>query len=134
MTKAKPTYRYQFRVLAGKLEKGSLSQAERVGLAKLLRGLGEGFTVNEILDIQNPAYRPPGMQLEQRIFDVAVLQLPKKHCGGGLKKDAAIEEVGKIHNKSVDTINDEYKSDRGRKIRELVKSNYYNPLADDGSA
>jgi hypothetical protein len=133
MTKVAPTYRYQFRVLAGKLEKGSLSQTERVGLAKLLRGLGEGFTVNEILDIKNPAHRPQGMQLEQRIFEVAVLQLPKKHGGCELKKDAAIEEVAKIHNKSVDTINDEYKSDRGKKIRELVKSNYYNPLADDGS-
>lgn len=133
MTKGAPTYRYQFRVLAGKLEKGSLSQTERVGLAKLLRGLGEGFTVNEILDIKNPAHRPQGMQLEQRIFEVAVLQLPKKHGGGELKKDVAIEEVAKIHNKSVVSINDEYKSDRGKKIRELVKSNYYNPLADDGS-
>jgi len=130
MAKAVPTYRYQFRVLAGKLEKGLLTQAERDGLAKLLRGLGEGFTVNEILDIKNPAHRPQGMQLEQRIFDVAVLQLSKKHGGGGLKKDAAIEEVAKIHGKSVDTVFDEYKSDRGKKIRDLVKSNYYNPLAD----
>ena len=71
------------------------------------------------------------MQLEQRVFDVAVLQLPKKQGGGGLKKDAAIEEVAKIHNKSVDTIIDEYKSDRGKKVRAMVKQNYYNPLADD---
>lgn len=131
MTKAAPTYRYSLRVLAGKLEVGTLSQAEKTGLAKLLRGLGEGLTVNEILDIKNPAHRPQGMQLEQRIFDVAVLQLPKKHGGGGLKKDAAIEEVAKIHNKSVDTIIDEYKSDRGKKVRAMVKQNYYNPLADD---
>ena len=130
MTKATP-YRYQFRVLAGKLEVGAaLSQADRIGLAKLLRGLGEGLTVNEILDIKNPAHRPQGMQLEQRIFDVAVLQLPKKHGGGGLTKNAAIEQVANTHNKSVDTIIDEYKSDRGKKIREFVKSNFYRPLED----
>lgn len=133
MTKATPTYRYLFRVLAGKLEVGALSQAERAGLAKLLRGLAEGLTVNELLGIKNPAHRPKGMETEQRIFDVAVLQLPKKHGGGGLRKDAAIEEVAKIHNKSVETINDEYKSDRGKKIRAMVKENYYNPLADDVS-
>lgn len=133
MTKFPPIYRYQFRVLAGKLEKGSLTQDEIFGLAKLLRGLGEGLTVNEIFDIKNPAHRPQGMQLEQRIFDVAVLQQPKKHGGCGLKKDAAIAEVAQLHNKSVDTINDEYKSDRGKKIRALVKSNHYNPLADDDS-
>ena len=45
----------------------------------------------------------------------------KKHGGGGLKKDAAIEEVAKIHNKSVDTIIEEYKSDRGKKVRAMVK-------------
>jgi hypothetical protein len=131
MTKAAPTYRYQLRVLAGKLEKGSLSQTDRAGLAKLLRGLGDGFTVSEILDVKTPPHRPQGMQLEQRIFDVAVNMLPKKHGGGGLKKEAAINEVAKTYNKSVDTICDEYKSDRGKKIRELVKSNYFNPLADD---
>jgi hypothetical protein len=129
MKKSAPTYRYQFRVLAGKLEKSSLSQAERAGLSKLLRGLAEGYSVNEILGIEPPAHRPKGMDLEQRIFDVAVLQLPKKHGGSGLKKDAAIEEVAKIHNKSVDTIGDDYKSDRGKKIRAMVKANYYNPLA-----
>ena len=90
MTKSTPIYRYQFRVLAGKLEVGALSEAERIGLANLLRGLGDGLTVNEILDIKKPAHRSQGMQLEQRIFDVAVLQLPKKHGGGGLTKDAAI--------------------------------------------
>jgi hypothetical protein len=129
--KTLPNYRYQLRVLAGKLENGSISQAERAGLVKLLRDLGEGLTVSEILNIKNPPHRPQGLQLEQRIFDVAVLQLPKKHGGDGLKKDAAIEAVSKIHHVTINTIIDEYKSDRGKKIRELVKSNYYNPLADD---
>ena len=131
MTKAAPTYRYQLRVLAGKLEKDALTQAERAGLAKLLRGLAEGNSVNEILGIDPPAHRTKSMDLEQRIFDVAVLQLPKKHGGGGLKKDLAIEEVAKAYNKTVQTIVDDYKSDRGKKVRAIVKANYYNPLAED---
>jgi hypothetical protein len=128
MKKSAPTYRYQLRVLAGKLENGSLSEVEKAGLAKMLRALGDGLTVNEIFNIQNVPNRPQGMELEQRIFDVAVLQLPEKHGGGGLTKVKAIEEVAKIYNKTATTIHDDYKSDRGKKIRALVKSNYYNPL------
>ena len=131
MKKSAPVYRYQLRVLAGKLEKSALTHAERAGLAKLLQGLAEGYSINEILDIEPPAHRPKGWDLEQRIFDVAVLQLPKKHGGGGLKKEFAIEEVARIHNKTAQTINDDYKSDRGKKIRAMVAANYYNPLADD---
>ncbi len=131
MKKSAPTYRYQLRVLAGKLENGSLSEVEKDGLAKMLRELGDGLTVNEIFNIQNVPNRPQGMELEQRIFDVAVLQLPEKHGGGGLTKEKAIEEVAKIYNKTATTIEGDYKSDRGKKIRELVKSNYYNPLAED---
>ena len=131
MSKSAPIYRYQFRVLAGKLENGSLSEVEKAGLAKMLRELGDGLTVNEILNIENKPHRSQGMELEQRIFDVAVLQLPEKHGGGGLTKVKAIEEVAEIYNKSADTINDDYKSARGKKIRTLVKSNYYNPLATD---
>jgi|LauGreSBDMM110SN_4_FD.fasta_scaffold15947_3 hypothetical protein len=131
MSKSAPIYRYQIRVLAGKLENGSLSEVEKAGLAKMLRELGDGLTVDEIFNIENKPHRPQGMELEQRIFDVAVLQLPEKHGGGGLTKVKAIEEVAKIYNKSANTIEDDYKSDRGKKIRALVKSNYYNPLATD---
>jgi hypothetical protein len=133
MKKSAPVYRYQLRVLAGKLEKSALTHAERAGLAKLLQGLAEGYSINEILDIEPPAHRPKGWDLEQRIFDVAVLQLPKKHGGGGLKKEFAIEEVARIHNKTAQTINDDYKSDRGKKIRAMVKTNYKNPLQDDAA-
>ena len=129
MKKSAPIYRYQLRVLAGKLENGSISEVEKAGLSKMLRELGEGLTVNEIFNIQNVPNRPQGMELEQRIFDVAVLQLPEKHGGGGLTKEKAIEEVAKIYNKTATTIHDDYKSDRGKKIRALVKSNCYSPLA-----
>ena len=131
MKKSPPIYRYQLRVLAGRLENGSLSEIEKAGLVKMLRELGEGLTVNEIFNIENIPHRPKGMELEQRIFDVAVLQLPQKHGGGGLTKEKAIEEVAKTYNKAAISITDDYKSDRGKKIRDLVKSNYYNPLAED---
>ena len=88
--------------------------------AKMLRELGDGLTVNEILNIENKPHRSQGMELEQRIFDVAVLQLPEKHGGGGLTKVKAIEEVAKIYNKSADTINDDYKSARGKKFGHLL--------------
>jgi hypothetical protein len=131
MKKSAPIYRYQLRVLAGKLENGSLTEIEKAGLVKMLRELGEGLTVNEILHIESIPHRPRGMELEQRIFDVAVLQLPQKHGGGGLTKEKAIEEVAKIHNKTTTTLDDDYKSDRGKKIRELVESNYYNAIEKD---
>jgi hypothetical protein len=127
-TKSKPKYRYQLRVLAGKLETGSLPQSERAGLARLLRGLGEGFSVSEIFNEPTEPHRPASMALEQRIFDVAVLMRPKKHGGEGLTKAMAIEQVAKLFQVTVNTIEDDYKSARGKKIRELVKTNYYNPL------
>lgn len=127
--KSKPKYRFLLRVLAGKLETGSLTQTDRVGLAKLLRGLGEGFSVSEILNEPTESHRPTSMALEQRIFDVAVLMVPKKHGGGGLTKAKAIEQVAELTHVTVNTIEDDYKSARGKKIRELVKTNFYNPLA-----
>ena len=131
MKNSQPSYRYQLRVLAGKLLAGSLTQGEKMGLAKLLRMLGDGLTVEEILGVKNPAYRPQGKSLEQRVFDVARLQLAQKHGGGGLKRDAAITEVARLFNKGFDSVLDEYKSDRGKKIRAMVKAEHYNPLEDD---
>ena len=131
MTKNKPPYRYALRVLAGKLEVEALSQEEKNGLVKFLRDLAEGSTVSEALGIKNPAHRPQGCQLEQRIFDVAVLMLPEVHGGGGKTKAEAVAEVAKLHNKSENTIIEEYKSDRGKIIRASVKSNYFNPLAKE---
>ena len=96
MSKSAPIYRYQIRVLAGKLENGSLSEVEKAGLAKMLRELGDGLTVDEIFNIENKPHRPQGMELEQRIFDVAVLQLPEKHGGGGLSGDARQHSFNQI--------------------------------------
>jgi len=126
-----PQYRFPLRVIAGKLANGSITQDERVALVKFLRALAEGQTAAEVLGVKNPPHRQKNWGLEQRIFDVAVLQLPKKYGGSGLNKDLAIEEVAKANHKTYQTIADDYKSDRGKKMREMVKANYYNPLADD---
>ena len=48
-------------------------------------------------------------------------------------KELAIEEVARIHNKTAQTISDDYKTDRGKKIRAMVKTNYKNPLQDDAA-
>lgn len=128
-----PQYRFPLRVLAGKLAAGSITQQECVALVEFLRALADGQTVAEVLGVKNPPHRPKSWGLEKRIFDVAVLQLPKKHGGSGLTKDLAIEEVAKAHHKTIQTIADDYKSDRGKKIRAMVKANYYNPLADDAT-
>lgn len=131
MKKSAPNYRFLLRVVAGKLEKGLLSKSEKVGLAKMLRMLGEGLTLNEIFNIETKPHRPQGMELEKRIFDLAVLQLPKKHGGSGLTKTAAIEKIANEYSKSVSTIESDYKSARGKKMRQVVKNNYYNPLQVD---
>ena len=131
MKKSKPKYRIQLNVLAAKVERGLLSQSERVGLAKLLRGLGEGRSVEEIFGEPTPPHRPMSMLPEQRIFEVAVLMRPKKHGGHGLTKVQAIEEVAKLFNVAIGTLEDDYKSVRGKNIRDFVKTNYCNPLADD---
>ena len=93
--------------------------------------LGDGLSVEEILGVNNPAHRPQGRGLEQRVFDIARLQLPKKHGGEGLSRDAAITKVAGLFNKEFDSVLDEYKSDRGKKIRAMVKAEHYNPLEDD---
>jgi hypothetical protein len=131
MKNSPPIYRYQLRVLAGKLLAGAMTQGEKMGLAKLLRMLGDGLSVEEILGVKKPAHRPQGRGLEQRVFDVARLQLPKKHGGEGLGRNAAITEVAGLFNKEFDSVLDEYKSDRGKKIRAIVKADHYNPLEDD---
>jgi hypothetical protein len=128
-----PQYRFPLRVLAGKLAAGSLTKEECLALVEFLRALADGQTVEEVLGVKNPPHRPKSWELEQRIFDVAVLQLPKKHGGSGLKKDPAIEEVAKAYHKAFESIADDYKSERGKKIRAMVKANYYNPFADDAA-
>lgn len=120
--------RFQLRVLAGKLETGAISQSERNGLAKLLRLLAEGESLDDIFDIIYPANRPKNLQIEQRLYEIEVMRLPVKHGGRGHTKAKAIEEVAKIHNISISTIESDFKSANARVIREMVIAQHYNPL------
>jgi hypothetical protein len=124
-------YRPQLRILAGKLASESLTPDELELLVKFLCALAEGETVEALLGVKNKPHRPTGWALEQRIFDVAVLMLPKKHGGGGLKRDVAIAEIANESNKGFETVFKDYKSDRGKRMRAMVKDNYFNPLELD---
>lgn len=121
--------RMALRVLAGKVEIGNLDSAERSGLATLLRALGDGKTIAEIFEIVTPPHRPKGSAIEQRIFCVEVLRLPKAHGGKNLSKKDAITEVAQLHHVTIGTIEDDYKSPRAKAIRQEVKATYFNPLA-----
>jgi hypothetical protein len=132
MNKQMSPARMALRVLAGKVEMGTLDDAERRGLAKLLRALGDGKTVDEFFDIKTPAHRVKGTALEQRIFDVEVLRLPIAHGGENMSKKDAIAKVAQLNRVEIGTIEEDYKSARGKAIREQVKATYFNPLADTG--
>jgi hypothetical protein len=122
--------RMALRVIAGKLEMGTLGEAERKGLATLLRALGDGKTVDEFFDIKTPAHRAKGTALEQRIFDVEVLRLPIAHGGENMSKNDAIAKVALLNHVEIGTIEDDFKSARGKATRQQVKATYFNPLVD----
>jgi hypothetical protein len=126
--------RMSLRVLAGKLESGTIDDSERRGLASLLRALGDGKTLDQIFEIKRIPQRPKGNALEQRIFNVEVLRLPIALGGENLSKKDAIAEVAKIHNVEIGTIEDDHKSLRGKEIRKMVKDQNYNPISDDLNA
>jgi len=121
-------YRSQLRILAGKLSAEVLTPEERAWLVKFLCELAEGNTVEAVLGVKNKPHRPRGWALEQRIFDVAILMTPKKYGGGGAKREAAIQEIADEHKIDFETVLEDYKSDRGKRMRAMVKDNYYNPL------
>ena len=115
-------------VAAGKVEMGTLTIEERRGLAKILRALANGKSINEIFEIEIPSHRPRSFVLEKRIQEVAVLMLPVVHGGEKLTKQKAIEKVSRLHHVEIDTIEDDYKSARGKAVRAQVKATYFNPL------
>lgn len=115
-------------VAAGKVEMGTLTIEERKGLGKILRALADGKSINEIFEIETSSHRPRGFALEQRIYEVAVLMLPSVHGGENLTKQKAIEKVAHLHHVEIVTIEDDYKSARGKTVRDQVKATYFNPL------
>lgn len=113
MKKQMSPARRALRVLAGKVEMGTLNNTEQRGLVKLLRALADGQTIDEIFEISSPPHRPKGTALEQRIFDVEVLRLPIAHGGANLSKKDAIAKVAELHHVEISTIEEDHKSARG---------------------
>jgi hypothetical protein len=123
--------RFALRVLAGKLELNALNPTEISGLCKLLRGLADGESVDSIFGLKNAPHRPKGAAISQRLFDVEMLRLPKKHGGEGMTKKAAIAKVAELHHVSISTVESDYKSDLAMQMHKDVVSGIYNPLALD---
>lgn len=128
MSKTVSPARMILNVAAGKVEAGTLTIEERRGLAKILRALADGKSINEIFEIEIPSHRPRSFVLEERIQEVAVLMLPVVHGGEKLTKQKAIEKVAHLHQVEIGTIEDDYKSARGKAVRAQVKATYFTPL------
>ena len=131
MSKTVSPARMILNVAAGKVEAGTLTIEERRGLANILRALADGKSINEIFEIEIPSHRPRSFVLEQRIQEVAVLMLPVVHGGEKLTKQKAIEKVARLHHVEIGTIDDDYKSARGKAVRAQVKATYFNPLTQN---
>ena len=129
MSKPVSPARMILNVAAGKVESDTLTIEERKGLAKILRALADGKSINEIFEIEIPSHRPRSFVLEKRIQEVAFLILPVDLGGEKLTKKKAIEKVARLHHVEIGTIEDDYKSARGKAVRAQVKATYFNPLA-----
>jgi hypothetical protein len=108
------------RVWAGKIEGDLLSPEDRAEIAKLLRGLASGQTVDDVFGVWRPANRPPDHAREQRLYDMAWMRLAVELGGEGLSYPKTIKLTAERYGKSVETIARDYKSPQGREIRKEV--------------
>ena len=120
--------RFPIRILAGKLEQGTLTQDEVKGLATVLRLLADGDTIEEIFNIQRPAHRPPNYRIQQRLYDLEIMKQPVKHGGQGMKHAEAVKKISELYNIAEETITSNCKSSIGKKIRAEIKRTVFNPL------
>jgi hypothetical protein len=120
--------RLPLRVLAAKIERDLLSAEEKAGLAKLFRRLADGEKFDEIMGVKNAANRPKTDMIEQRVYDVEIMRLPVKQGGEGLAKCEAIARVADLYHVSVNTIDSDLKSERGKAVRKMVKANQEFPI------
>lgn len=114
--------------LADNLDASSISDAEKLQISGLLRALAVGRTVDEALGIIPTPGRPETADVFQRVWDVAMLSNPKKHWGGGLSIEKAIQQVADDHGLSVHTVEENWKTWEARAIRDFVRRNVVNPL------
>jgi hypothetical protein len=119
------------RLLAAKVERNLLTEEEVVGLAKVLRLLADGQSIDQIFGIKKPAHRPKKPDVNQRLFDLELLRIPTKHGGEGLNLEDAVAEISRLHEVSESTVWDNYKSPLGKAIRAEVKKICINPLEQE---
>lgn len=120
-TNPQPKYRLTLRLLAVQLEASNLTAEQRTMLGSLLRHLGDGCTVEDFFDLKPKAHRPETARLEQRIFDVMLLRSPREMGGENLSLKAAIERVAQAHSVQFQTVESDYKSTRGKALRDSFK-------------
>lgn len=87
----------------------------------MLRSLGDGGNPYEALGIRVPASRPVDHRIDQEAYEVEVMRLPKERGGEGMTSTEAIAKVAELYKKRFETIEHNYRSARGNKVREEVK-------------
>ena len=120
--------KFPLRVIAAKIERDLLSPEEKFALAKLFRRLAEGEKFDQIMGVKNAANRPQTDVIERRVYDVEIMRLPVKQGGEGLTKREAIARAADLYHVSVNTIDSDLKSERGKAVRRLVKANQEFPI------
>lgn len=100
---------------------GTLSVRDREHLANLLLQLGYGKTLNQVLGVQRG--RPVDPERDEWVYEIAIANLPPAKGGRGLTVQQAIEEQAAKRNKSYDTVEKAWNSQRGKVIRRAVKQN-----------
>ena len=100
---------------------GTLSAQDREHLANLLLQLGYGKALHQVLDVQRG--RPVDPARDEWIYEIAIANLPPTKGGRGLTVQQAIVEQAAKRNKSYDTVEKAWKSQRGKVIRRAVKQN-----------
>lgn len=117
-----PRVRLLLRVWAGKVERNLLSKADAAELAKLLRRFADGESIDDAFGIWRPANRPTDPTLAQRHHEMAVMRLSVELGGEGKSYRETIDEIARRYNKSPETIEEDYKSDRAKRVRSEVKA------------
>lgn len=98
---------------------GALDDGDRQHLADLLLRLGHGVPLSKAFP--TPRGRPPSPEHDEWVFEIAIANLPTEQGGQGLTVQQAIEQQAAKRNKSYETVEKAWKSQRGRVIRLEVK-------------
>lgn len=114
-------YRWHLTRLSMRVRAGVLDADDRQHLADLLLQLGHGLPLSKALPI--PRGRPSSPEHDEWVYEMAIANLPPAKGGQGLTVQQAIAEQAAKRNKSHETVEKAWKSQRGRVIRRAVNRN-----------